>query len=73
MHAEKSNFTVVRMARLLGVSRSGYYALAKRIPSQRAMRAALTRCPPNGVKANPTAPPETNPQPHAHETASPTS
>ena len=24
MHAEKSNFTIARMARLLGVSRSGY-------------------------------------------------
>ena len=30
MHAEKSNHTVSRMARLLEVSRSGYYAWAQR-------------------------------------------
>ena len=39
MHAEKSNHTVSRMARLLGVSRSGYYAWSKRLPSKRAVRA----------------------------------
>lgn len=39
MHAEKSNFTVARMARLLEVSRSGFYAWLKRGPSNRAVRA----------------------------------
>ena len=39
MHAEKSNHTVSRMARLLEVSRSGYYAWTKRLPSKRAVRA----------------------------------
>ncbi len=39
MHAEKSNHTISRMARLLEVSRSGYYAWAKRGPSKRAVRA----------------------------------
>lgn len=39
MHAEKNNFTIVRMARLLGISRSGYYAWTKRGPSKRALRA----------------------------------
>jgi transposase InsO family protein len=39
MHVEKSQFSVVRMARLLEVSRSGYYAWARRGPSARAIRA----------------------------------
>ena len=38
MHVEKSNFSVKRMARLLEVSRSGFYAWAKREPSKRAVR-----------------------------------
>ena len=38
MHAEKSNFTLSRMARLLEVSRSGYYAWLNREPSKRAVR-----------------------------------
>lgn len=39
MHAEKSNHTVSRMARLLEVSRSGFYAWSLRLPSKRAVRA----------------------------------
>ena len=39
MHAEKSNYTVTRMARLLEVSRSGFYAWSHRLPSARAVRA----------------------------------
>ena len=38
MHAEKSNFTISRMARLLDVSRSGFYAWINRVPSKRAVR-----------------------------------
>ena len=38
MHAEKSNFTLARMAGLLGVSRSGYYAWLGRAPSDQALR-----------------------------------
>src|SRR5680860_1300913 len=39
MLAEKSNFTVSRMARLLEVSRSGFYAWCHRVPSKPAVRA----------------------------------
>jgi transposase InsO family protein len=39
MHAEKTNFTIARMARLLEVSRSGFYAWLGREPSVRALRA----------------------------------
>jgi putative transposase len=38
MHAEKSNFSIARMARLLEVSRSGFYAWLTRAPSPRALR-----------------------------------
>jgi putative transposase len=38
MLAEKSNFTVARMARLLEVSRSGFYAWCTRQPSKQAVR-----------------------------------
>ncbi len=38
MHAEKSNFTIARMSRLLEVSRSGYYAWINRPPSKQAVR-----------------------------------
>ena len=41
MHAEKSNFSIKRMARLLEVSRSGFYAWLKREPSKRAVRAEV--------------------------------
>jgi transposase InsO family protein len=39
MHAEKSNFSIARMARVLEVSRSGFYAWLTRAPSERALRA----------------------------------
>jgi transposase InsO family protein len=38
MHAQKSNFSITRMVRLLEVSRSGYYAWCQRTPSARALR-----------------------------------
>ena len=38
MHAEKRNFAIARMARLLEVSRSGFYAWLTRAPSARALR-----------------------------------
>ena len=38
MLVEKSNYSVSRMARLLEVSRSGFYAWCKRLPSKRAVR-----------------------------------
>ena len=38
MREEKSNFTVKRMPRLLGVFRSGFYAWLRRGPSARAAR-----------------------------------
>ena len=38
MLVEKNNFTVIRMARLLTVSRSGFYAWCTREPSPRAVR-----------------------------------
>ncbi len=38
MLAEKTNFTITRMVRLLEVSRSGYYAWAGRVPSRASLR-----------------------------------
>ncbi len=38
MLVEKSNFSVARMARLLVVSRSGFYAWCRRAPSKQAVR-----------------------------------
>ncbi|WP_104125811.1 IS3 family transposase [Cryobacterium sp. Y57] len=41
MLAEKTNFTITRMVRLLEVSRSGYYAWIDRAPSPAAIRREL--------------------------------
>ena len=39
MLVERSNFTISRMGRLLGVSRSGFYAWLGRAPTKRTLRA----------------------------------
>jgi len=35
VHAEKASFPVAALCRLLGVTRQGYYAYAKRLPGER--------------------------------------
>jgi putative transposase len=43
IHAEKASFSIAALCRLLGVSRQGYYAFARRPPSPR-VRTEVTLC-----------------------------
>ena len=43
IHTEKANFLVTALCRLLGVTRQGYYAFAKRPASSRAEREQALR------------------------------
>ena len=43
VHAERANFPVAALCRILGVTRQGYYAFIKREPSERVVRDAVFR------------------------------